>query len=236
MAFTAGSLLDAKIVKMARSSQLPEMPLSFHPHAIKCFSCSHCARLRARHPNQRVAKPRRGPFGVGTEARAGEYWHNDWGGEQHIAPGVGRIVDNMIITSYFSGGRFIFSSMDKTAATVPPAFKRQTVAQDAANGGRVVHIRMEGEYDCNEIKTWCEDNNIHPEFSPPHEPQSNGRAAASAGVVKSPSRTHRTEAGHGLRFRFYAQEYAAQVSNTVSSDADPDGAGRSSLALWPCMP
>ena len=39
-----------------------------------------------------------------------------------------------------------------------------------------------------------------------------------------------------MGFRFYTQEYAALVSNTVASDTDPDGAGRSPLALWPRMP
>jgi len=95
---------------------------------------------------------------------------------------------------------------------------------------------MDGEYDCNEIKAWCEDNNIHPELSPPREPQSNGRAEASVGVIKSLGRTYRTEAGHGMRFRFYAKDDATLASNTVSSDAHPDGAGRSPLALWPRMP
>jgi hypothetical protein len=225
-----------KLLKMARSRQLPDMPLTFHPLAIKSFTCSHCARMRARLPCQRLAKPRRGPFGVGSEALAGEYWHVDWGGKQHIAPGLGDVVDNLIITDDFSGGRFVFQCKDKTAATVLRAFKRQKAAQDAVNSARVAHIRMDGEYNCEEINAWCADNNIHPDFSPPHEPQSNGRAEASVGVVQSLGRTYRTEAGHGLRFRFYAQEYAALVSNTVSSDADPDGAGRSPLELWPRMP
>jgi hypothetical protein len=142
----------------------------------------------------------------------------------------------MIITDDFSGARFVFPSKDKTAATVIRSFKRQKAAQDSVNGARLGRIRMDGEYNCDEINAWCAENNIHPEFSPPHEPQSNGRAEASVGVVQSLGRTYRTEAGHGLRFRFWAQEYAALVSNTVSSDADPDGAGRSPLELWPQMP
>ena len=65
---------------------------------------------------------------MGTEALAGEYWHVDWGGEQHIAPGLGDVLDNMIITDDFSGGRFVFPSKDKTAASVLRAFKRQKAA------------------------------------------------------------------------------------------------------------
>ena len=109
----------------------------------------------------------------------------DWGGKQHIAPGLGDVVDNLIITGDFSGGRFVFPSKDTTAASVLRAFKRQKAAQDAVNGARVARIRLDGELNCEEINAWCAENNIHPDFSPPHEPQSNGRAEASVGVAQA---------------------------------------------------
>ena len=46
------------LLKLARSRQLPNMPLTFHPQAIKRFTCSHCARMRARLQCQRLAKSR----------------------------------------------------------------------------------------------------------------------------------------------------------------------------------
>ena len=97
-------------------------------------------------------------------------WHVDWGGKQHIAPGLGDVVDNLIIMDDFSGGRFVFPSTDKTAASMLRAFKRQKAAQDAVNGARVARIRLDGEFNCEEINAWCAENNIRTEFSPPHEP------------------------------------------------------------------
>ena len=89
--------------------------------------------MRARLPNQRLAKPRRGPFGLGTVARAGEYWQVDWGWGQHIAPGVGGIVDNMIITQDFSGGAIHLSEQrqDRRCSKLLSVMKLQQHIQGA---------------------------------------------------------------------------------------------------------
>ena len=73
-----------------------------------------------------------------------DYWHMDWEGKEHIAPGLGDVVDNMSITDDFSGGRFVCPSKDKTAASVLRAFKRQKAAQDVVSGARVARIRLHG--------------------------------------------------------------------------------------------
>ena len=84
------------------------------------------------------------------------------------------------------------------------AFKRQKAAEELVNGAPVARIRFDGKYNCNEINAWCAGNTIHPEFRPPHEPQSTGRTIDAVGVIQSLGRTYRTDAGHGLRFHFRA--------------------------------
>jgi len=206
-----------------------------HPRAVKELECGDCATMKARKGPDSKDKPRRsGP----STAKPGTALHIDWLGKQKLGesaidrvawPALDGTADALLIVDESSTSYVVCPAKDTTAATVI------TILQSFQAGGpHITRLRADNEFNSKELRDWLTSNGTRPEFSPPREPESNGKVESGVGYIKQTARALRSAAGADLRYRHLAMEWAALVHNNQACSANQGESAPS--YLWGTIP
>jgi len=192
-----------------------------HPHAVHNLECGECATMKARKGPDKKDKPRRsGP----STAIPGTALHIDWLGKQKLGeevldriswPALDGTADALLIVDESSTAYVVCPAKDTTAATVI-----NLLQSFQAGGPHITRLRADNEFNSKELRDWLTSNGTRPEFSPPREPESNGKAESGVGYIKQTARALRSQAGADLRYRHLAMEWAATVHNNQACSAN----------------
>jgi transposase InsO family protein len=192
-----------------------------HPRAVHDLECGDCATMKARKGPDTKDKPRRsGP----SRENPGTALHIDWLGKQKLGeeaidgeawPALDGTADALLIVDESSTAYVVCPAKDTKAATVI-----NLLQSFQAGGPKITRLRADNEFNSKELRDWMSNNGTRTEFSPPREPESNGKAESGVGYIKQTARALRSTAGADLRYRHLAMEWAAIVHNNQACSAN----------------